>query len=190
MRLRVFAVALALCTTAAVHAQVASIYVTSANLRTSDVQTGIIGTQEQYTNFWTSGIGGGVTLNFLPLHVVNVGFDFRGSTKPGTTGADTAFGGIRLQINPPVIRLKPYIQASGGYLTTRTTNVTAPANGATFNNQYAAYEVLGGIDYPIVHFVDFRIIEIGGGQAINIFGGSNSAKPSLFTIDSGLVFHF
>ena len=183
--------------TTAAHAQL-SLYVTSANNRFSGVQTGDAytssGYQEQYATFWTSGIGGGVSLTFLPLGPVKVAFDLRGSTRPGTVGSDTAFGGIKVGINPPVIRLKPYIQASGGYLDTRTVNVSTSATnptqtvGGTFDNKYAAWEILGGIDYPLVHFIDLRLIEVGGGQAIGIL--SSGANPSLFTLNTGVVLHF
>jgi hypothetical protein len=195
MRRRLLLPALLLAlTTAAAHAQV-SLYVTSSNAHFSGVETGDAltssGYQEQYATFWSSGIGGGVSLTFLPLGPVKVAFDLRGSTHPGTVGSDTAFGGIKVGINPPGLHLKPYIQASGGYIDTRTVNVsTNPSQtvGGTFDNKYAAWEILGGIDYPIVHFVDLRLIEVGGGQALGIL--ANGSNPSLFTINSGIVLHF
>jgi hypothetical protein len=181
------------------HAQVA-VYVTSSSGHFSNVPTGLVQTgstnQEQYASYWTSGIGGGLTLNFLPLGPVKLGFDFRGSTRPGTTGADTAMGGFKVGFNPPLIHLKPYIEAAGGYVATRTVNVsTSPSNpsqtvGGTFNNKYAAWEILGGIDYPLVKFVDLRLIEVGGGKGVNIPGISGSSDLSLFTVNSGLVVHF
>jgi hypothetical protein len=77
---------------------------------------------EQYGSFWTSGVGGGVTFNFLPVGPVRLGLDLRGSTRPGSVGADTAMAGFKVGFNPPLIRLKPYIQAFAGYVGTRTTN--------------------------------------------------------------------
>jgi hypothetical protein len=183
--------------TASAHAQIAEVYVTSSNHRFSNVETGVTytstaGYQDQYTSFWTSGIGGGVTLNFLPLPLVSLGLDVRGSTKSGTVGADTGLIGLKLTAKPPAIHIKPYVQVSAGYVATRSVNVSninpSPGgNSSTFTNKYAAYEVLGGIDLPLVHFVDLRLIEIGGGQGI--LGGS-TGNPSLFTINSGIVLHF
>jgi hypothetical protein len=179
-------------------AQIA-VYLTSSNGHFSNVQTGSVLTggsfQERYASFWTSGVGGGVTLNFLPLGPVKLGFDFRGSTRPGTTGADTAMGGVKLGISPPLIRLKPYIEAAGGYVATRTPNVTTSSTnpsqtvGGTFTNKYAAWEILGGLDYRLVKFVDLRIIEVGGGTGVG-FGGPNNPNLTLFTLNSGLVVHF
>jgi hypothetical protein len=198
IRRLIFALLVVLCVFADLpaRAQLLNIYVTSSTLHPSNVETGVVytpatGYQNQYTNFWTSGIGGGVTVNFLPLHIVNLGLDLRGSTRPGTVGADTGMVGIKLGVHPPVIRIKPYIQASAGYVATRTVNVSninpSPGgNSTTFTNKYAAYEILGGIDYPLVHFIDFRVIEIGGGKVI-LNGTSN---PSLLTINTGLVLHF
>jgi hypothetical protein len=181
------------------HAQVA-VYVTSSSGHFSNVPTGFVvsGTtsQEQYASYWTSGVGGGVTVNFLPLGPVKLGFDFRGSTHPGTVGADTAMGGLKVGFNPPLIHLKPYVEAVGGYVATRTVNISTSSSnpsqtiGGTFTNKYAAWEILGGIDYPLIKFVDLRLIEVGGGTGVNIPGISGSPNLALFTVNSGLVVHF
>jgi hypothetical protein len=194
-------VVLVLLTIVSAHAQVA-LYVTSSSDHLSSIATGSVYTstsgsyQEQYASYWTSGIGGGVTLNFLPLGPVKLGFDFRGSTHPGTVGADTGMAGVRLGFNPPLIHLKPYIQASGGYVGTRTVNVssssTSPSQtvGGTFNNKYVAWEIVGGIDYPLIKFVDVRVIELGGGTGVSIPGSSSAPNISLFTVSTGVVLHF
>jgi hypothetical protein len=167
----------------AVRGQAVSLYVTSSSARFSNAQ---IGSQGQTTSYWTSGIGGGVTLNTIPVGPVRVGVDFRGSTRPGTAGADTAMGGIRLGIKPPLLPIKPYIQASGGYVATRT----RASSGGTFQNRYAAWEILGGLDFPLVPFFDLRLIEVGGGSGYRLPGTASAPDISLFTINTGLVFHF
>lgn len=180
--------ALFLLSAVAAHAQ-ASVYVTYSPTHVTNVATGIpsgFATQEQYTSYWASGVGGGVTFNFLPLPIFSLGLDLRGSTKPGTLGADTAMVGFKLGIHPPAIRVKPYVQASTGYLGTRTFSTSIPV-GSTSNGTYIAWEILGGIDCPLMHFVDLRVIELGGGQGISTGSASNA---SLFTINSGLVVHF
>lgn len=178
---------------ATVRAQVAEVYVTSSSGHFSNVASGVVlsgsSYHEQYKSFWTSGIGGGVTLNFLPVGPVRLGFDLRGSTRPGTSGADTAMAGLKLAFHPPLLKLKPYIQGSGGYLATRTVNVSSGSNGATFNNKYAAWEILGGVDVPVAPFIDFRAIELGGGTGVSLFPTSTS-NVSQFTINTGLVVHF
>ena len=197
MRRVLFLIALAAATTA--RAQVLSVYATSTNMRASNVQTGVIGSTNQYTSFFTSGIGGGITLGALPLGPIHLGFDLRGSTKPGVNGFDTALGGLRLGIKPPLIKLKPYVQASVGYVATRTTNLTTVTSGSTtttpggtFTNQYIAYQAFAGVDYPILPILDFRIVEIGAGQGFStgLTFSSNAGNISLFNINTGLVLHF
>ena len=194
MRRPTLLAAMVLLFAAGVHAQVASIYATYSPGRFSNVATGSISTgsgfQQQYASFWASGVGGGVTLNFLPVGPVRIGLDFRGSTRPGTVGADTAMAGLKVGFHPPLIRLKPYIQASGGYVATRTVNVSTGTAGGTFENKYAAWEILGGVDIPLAPFFDFRVIELGGGTGVNAFGSSNQPNISLFTVNTGLVLHF
>jgi hypothetical protein len=144
--------------------------------------------QNQTTSFWAPGVGGGLTLNFVHLGLATLGFDLRGSTKPGTSGADTAMGGIKLGFNPPLLHIKPYVQGSIGYLATRSKNVSALVSGnSTFSNQSAVWEILGGVDYPLHHFVDYRVVEVGVGQGFLNLG---SYKPTLFTINTGIVVHF
>jgi len=168
----------------ALPAQVLSAYITYSPIHASSVQTGVVGGQTQSTSFWASGVGGGLTLNILPLHLINLRLDLRGSTAPGTPGATTGLAGIKLSVHPPLLRLRPYIQASGGYLGTRSVNVTPGAAGSTFSHHDGAWEILGGIDYPVMPFIDFRAIEFGGGRAVISNG------PSFFTINTGLVVHF
>ncbi|HEV2644955.1 MAG TPA: hypothetical protein VGU46_01180 [Acidobacteriaceae bacterium] len=201
MRRSILLVALVALSASLAQGQV-SVYLTSSTARLSGVETGDVQSggshHEQYADFWASGVGGGVTFNFLS-GPVKLGIDLRGSTRPGTAGADTAFAGFKVGFNPPVIPLKPYIQASGGYVGTRTVNVSTVSSGGsssatvggTFTNRYAAWEIVGGVDYRLAKLVDLRLIEVGGGKGSDIFGGLSSAPGiSLFTINSGLVVHF
>ena len=182
--------------TVAARAQVA-VYVTSSSAHLSNVAAGEValptppngpgGYQERYATFWASGIGGGVTLNFLSLGPVKMGFDFRGSTRPGTPGADTGMAGLKVGFNLPVIHIKPYIQASGGYVGSRAVD---PADLGTFSNKYLAWEILGGIDYPLVKVLDLRVIEVGGGTGMSLPGSAGGPNIPLFTINTGVVLHF
>jgi hypothetical protein len=94
--------------------------------------------------------------------------------------------GFKLGIHPPVIRIKPYVQASAGYLGTRTFSTSIPV-GSTNNGTYIAWEILGGIDLPLMSHIDLRAIELGGGQGIGTGSGSNA---SLFTVNTGVAIHF
>jgi hypothetical protein len=182
--------------------------ITSSSTQFSNVQTGTVTTfnstnqttttQAQGVNFWASGLGIGLSSTTLPLGPVKFGFDLRGSVRPGATGADTLLAGIKLAVN--LSRIKPYIEAEGGYLETRTLNqssvsivtstgTSSAATGGFYTNRYAGWEIFGGVDYPLMRFVDLRVIEIGGGSGVDI---SNVGGPnvSLFSINSGIVLHF
>jgi hypothetical protein len=181
-----------------------AVYVTSTNINASNVASGTTttstNTQTVTSSYWTSGIGGGVTMNFLPLHFLSLGLDARGSTKSGTNGVDTGLVGIKLGIHPPLLRAKPYVQGSAGYLATRTFDASVPAGPtssegttATDTHQFLAYGVLGGVDYPLLPLIDFRV-EAGFLKGDDVgnkaFGGTALPAPNLFLLITGLVLHF
>lgn len=200
-RLLSFALALLFCVAVpfAAHGQIVEIYAQSVNTHFSNVPTGAYYNQggtysEQYGSFFASGVGGGLTFNVVPVGPLKLGVDFRGSTVSGTDGYDTAMGGLKLAFKAPGIKPHPYLQASGGYLATRTHNVSTTSTGAavggTVENQYAGYEVFAGLDYPLLPFLDARI-EAGMGQAFNT--SINFTTPStvmLYSVNPGLVVHF
>ncbi len=195
--MRRFLLVLLLVLPAAARAQVLSVYGTFSPAHLSNVATGAVytttGFKEATTSYLSYGVGGGITANFLPLGPVRFGFDLRGSTKPGISGADSALFGIKVSVHPPVLRIKPYGQVSIGYLASRTTNLSTPSGqtsgaiGGIFSNQYAIYEIMGGVDYPLIGPLDFRVIEIGGGKGI-LQGNTNN--PTFITVNTGLVLHF
>lgn len=197
---RLLSLVVALFLAGVAHSQVISAYVLSDNTHVSNVQTGSVYTNgtytNQYTSFFASGIGGGVTFGIIPLGPVRLGFDLRGSTKPGTSGVDTGMAGLKLGLKVPLVKPRPYVQVSGGYLGTRSPNVTTVASGGTttvggtYTNRYAAYEILGGVDFPLLPLVDFRI-EGGGGHGFNTFGsGSGNNSVNFFNINPGIVVRF
>lgn len=183
----------ALVRAAGAHAQF-SIYGTFAPVRISNVATGNNPGQNagySTSTYWAQGFGAGVTVNFLPLPVVSLGLDLRGSSRPGTQGADLALAGLKLGAKIPLLHIKPYIEAAGGYAGTRARVTTGAAAGSTVSDHFAAYEVLGGLDYPLVHFVDLRLIEVGGGKGTYLSGPNNDIPNiSLFTVNTGVVIHF
>jgi len=174
-------------------AQFVSLYGTFSPTHISNVPNGTTSTgAAAMASYWSPGVGAGLTLNMLPVGPVKLGLDLRGSTKPGTNGSDLILAGPRLAVKLPLIRLKPYIQAEGGYLRTRTALATSTIAGTTFTHNYAAWEVAGGVDYPLVPFIDLRLIEIGGGKGYftSASGTSSAPNASLYTLSTGVVFHF
>ncbi len=182
--------------TCAAQAQIVSVYGTYSPVRVSGVHNGGSGsTAAGYSNtsFWASGVGGGATLGVLPIGPIHIGLDLRGSTRPGANGADLVLAGVKVGLKLPFLRVKPYVQGSGGYLGTRTVIALGETTGATETDHFAAYEILGGVDYKFLPFIDLRLVEVGGGKAYFLSGAGESGinySPGLFTVNTGVVFHF
>ncbi|MDP9039662.1 MAG: hypothetical protein M3O02_10385 [Acidobacteriota bacterium] len=168
-----------------------SLYGTYSGVRTGNSINGnASGVNAGYTygSNWNSGFGGGLTVTVLPLGPLSLGIDLRGSSSAGSPGADTALAGIKLGAHVPLIGLKPYLQASGGWVRTRLPLSTLRANDTT---DFAAYEVLGGLDLPFLPHLDLRLVEIGAGQGRYLSGPDSTAPNiSLLTVNTGLVLHF
>jgi hypothetical protein len=180
----------------AARAQAVSIYATFSPAHISGTRNGSTPTSVTTSSYWAPGVGGGVTLNFLPVGPVRLGFDFRGATKRGSQGYDLAMVGLRAGFKAANVSIKPYLQASGGYLASRVDYGTSSSSGNyTFvsTGKFAVYEILGGIDYGISRLIDLRVIEVGAGQAFDVGGitfSSSSYRPTIFTVNTGIVFHF
>jgi len=203
MNLRSLLTLAVLASASAAHAQIAEAYATANFTHLSNVQVAGFTSSGVTSDFYKSitpvGIGGGITYNFLQLPFVKLGLDARGSTRPGINGADTALGGIKLTVSPPRLKPKFFIEGAAGYLATRvdsTGTYTAGTGSVTSigqeNNKFALYEIIGGVDYPLIHFIDFRV-EAGGGSGFgfdSIFGNSLGGYPHVFTANTGIVVHF
>ncbi|RXH56368.1 hypothetical protein [Granulicella sibirica] len=123
-------------------------------------------------NYWTTGGTVGVYDDFFHLGPLSLGPDLRFS---GASGAKFGLGGARLAFHPPIFPIKPYVEALvGGISASNLTNTKSST---------LTYEVLGGIDYTLIPHVDFRAIEIGGGQL-------SDASRSMLTVSTGLVVRF
>ena len=175
------------------HAQIVSVYGTFAPVHLSNLVNGSTSTgAASTTSQWNPGFGVGATFNVLPLGPVRLGLDIRDSEKTGNNSSALILAGPRLDVHLPLLRFHPYIEAAGGYLRTRTSLVNSPLpTGTQETANFAAYEILGGIDYRAVPFFDLRLIEIGGGQGYSFSGSAGTGNNvSLFTVSTGVVFHF
>jgi hypothetical protein len=131
------------------------------------------------------GPGGGLTLNFVHNSGFTFGVDFRGSKHIAGNGADTGLLGLKLGVQVPLLHLRPYLEGAGGYLGT----YEKPSGSSTTNvNHYYAAEVLGGVDYPILPRIDFRVLEVGAGHALNT--NVSATRPTFITASTGVVFRF
>lgn len=175
--------------TISVYGTIAPIHI--SNVATGNASTGVGNSSYTTSSYWAVGVGGGVTITPIHLGPLSLGLDLRGSTAREKQGADTLLAGIKAGFKLPLIPLKPYVQASGGYVGTRATVTTGFPAGSTDSSGFYAYEILGGADLSILPHVDLRLIEIGAGQGRYRNGPNNNIPDINFiTLNTGVVVHF
>lgn len=162
VRLFFFTVAVCFCSSAA-RAQVA-LY---ANLEVNNLSQG---------NTWLPGGTFGLYDDFYKLGPIHAGADLRGSIESRNgTDLNKVLAGFRVAVKPPVLPIKPYVQASAGIA---HINTAMSHSGAEL-----AYELNGGVDLTFLPHLDWRIAEIGGGKI-------QDQPGSQFHIGTGLVLRF
>jgi hypothetical protein len=110
--------------------------------------------------------------NFFGAGPLKLGGDARFFVQSSSNG--NAYGnqlrggllGMRLAIAPPILPLKPYIQAEVGGT---STNYGVQSNRAL----NFAYQVQGGVDWTVFPHVDVRG-EYGAGKALGNIGGTST----------------
>jgi len=133
---------------------------------------GKLGTAAGGTSFTAYGGTLGGYDNFFGAGPLKLGGDARFFVQ--SSGNGNAFGnqlrggllGMRLAITPPILPLKPYIQAEVGGA---STNYGVQSNRAL----NFAYQVQGGVDWTVFPHVDVRG-EYGAGKAIGSLGGTST----------------
>ena len=123
----------------------------------------------------------GLQKNFAKLGPLHFGADLRGSIlSNGDARLNCGLGGLRISAKPPVLPIRPYVEASAG------------VGGFNYGRKQALtnsfqYEIDGGADITILPRVDWRVVEFGGG-ALTASGPGANAGNGLFHISTGLVF--
>ncbi|HEX9198047.1 MAG TPA: hypothetical protein VF865_00690 [Acidobacteriaceae bacterium] len=194
MKLRYLATVVVLAlTTVAAHAQT-GIYLNPIAIRVSNsvADTGpfaFLGQKSTSQVFYGYDLGG--YYDFFHSGKLATGFDMRFSDLHANNAMLKNFLiGIRVSGTPFSRPIKPYVQGSVGYGTSK-------APQSTVHVGKAAYAVYGGVDYTLARHVDFRVFEIGYGSQTTVSSGTvgaggNVAIPSskLISFSSGLVFRF
>ena len=129
---------------------------------------------------WGGTVGG--YDNFFGAGPLKLGGDARFFVQ--SSGNSNTFGnqlrggmvGMRLALTPPILPLKPYVQAEVGGA---STNYGIQSNRAL----NFAYQVQGGVDWTVFPHVDVRG-EYGGGQTTGSLGG---ASRGLQEFGAGIV---
>ncbi len=134
------------------------------------------GSRFDQNSTWVKGGTFGVYDDFFSLGPVKLGADVRGSHLTGDNLSESkVLAGLRLAVKPPLLPIKPYIQASAGGVKLATT--------ALKGSYHSAYEVNGGVDFTFFPHLDWRVVEVGAGS----FGSSTDKN---FHVSTGLVLRF
>lgn len=129
------------------------------------------------SNDWIYGPTFGAYADFVPLPIVHIGGDIRGSVL-GVSQTTTLYSGLigpRISVHPHVLPLSPYIEAVAG--------IGHYDYGRGFGSDTKfEYQFLGGIDHTIIPRLDWRVVEFSYG-GLSAFGSSLHPK----TISTGVV---
>jgi hypothetical protein len=192
MRLRLLAVIAGLAiATGAAQAQI-GIYATPtfSYVSNSTADTGVfafLGENSKSRVF--KGFGIGVYDSFLHTPRLDVGGDVRLNLVRGGGAQLTSFlVGGRVAFKPTNYSFRPYVDLLGGV------GGSKPAHNPRSVSK-PQYSISAGVDYPLGHHVDFRVIEVGYSslQTINssTVNTQETALPSsqLINFSTGFVFH-
>lgn len=169
-------VVLCLATFAPAHAQIAEVYGTIAVDHIANHPSFF--NDADLTNYTSAGATIGGTLNFIPLHVLSVGLDFRETL----CSQRTWLVGFQVMAKPPAIRFKPYIRVSAG-----ENHIVIPNQyNSHFDDGSYIYNAAAGVDYRFGPFVDLRLMEISAGRTL---GAGSSNPESMINFNAGIVFH-
>lgn len=132
-----------------------------------------------YKGFTLGGYGN--MLNAGPIHL---GVDLRGSYQTTTNYHYRNFLiGPRLEVKPPLLPLRPYVQAEVGF---GGSTFTGPATSNHYNNKLQ-YGVLGGIDFTVLPHIDLRVPEVGYLRMTGVSSNGTVPNTNLLAVGVGLV---
>jgi hypothetical protein len=152
-------------------------------------QVGLYGefnaTHDPSISTWYRGFTAGAYGNFIHVGPVGVGLDLRGAYATGNQyGYRNFLIGPRVEVKPPRLPIRPYLQASVG------------AGGNEYNGNtrlqthYSSklqYGFIGGVDYLLTHHVDLRVAEVEYLRMSAVTGGAPSPAINLVAVGAGVV---
>ncbi len=131
-----------------------------------------------------SGTPGFVVGGFYNLPIdsrVTVGLDARLEESPGAKGGTAGAVCLRIGFVPHQVRLRPYFELGGGFLSTSTNTelVNDGVTAGTYSNGAAA--VAFELDIRVTSTIDIRALELGE---------EASSTSGTVYLNTGVVYHF
>jgi hypothetical protein len=155
----------------------------------ANAQFGIYGefnaTHDPSVAAWYKGFAGGAYGNFLHAGPARIGLDLRGAFEAGDQyGYRNFLVGPRLEVKPPLLPIRPYIQASVGV---GGNEYNGTSRLQTHYSSKLQYGFIGGLDYVLVPHVDLRVAEVGYLRMSAITSGTPAPAINLVTVGAGVV---
>jgi hypothetical protein len=152
-------------------------------------QLGIYGefnaTHDPSVPAWYKGFTGGAYANFLKAGPIHLGLDLRGSFGDGDQyGYRNFLVGPRFEVKPPLLPIKPYIQASVGV---GGNEYNGTSRLQTHYSDKLQYGFIGGLDYVLIPHVDLRVAEVGYLRMSAITSGTPAPAINLVSVGAGIV---
>jgi len=147
--------------------------------RAAGAQVGVYGefsaTHDGAISNWYKGGTFGLYDEFLHGGPIHLGADVRATFASGNQYHYRDFLiGPRLAVKPPILPVKPYIQAAVGF---GGNTYVGPAPIKTHYSNKLQYGFIGGLDYTLLPYIDLRIPEISymrmsgvTGPSVNVVG--------------------
>ena len=140
--------------------------------------------QNNNTSTWFYGPGFGVYYDFMHAGPISLGGDLRGDFLWGDQQKyRSILVGARLAVKPPVLPIKPYVQASVG---TGGTKASSSTLSTSYSNKFQ-YQILGGVDVTMLPRIDLRLLEVGYGHMSGVGGGPSAPASTMVNISTGIV---
>ena len=137
---------------------------------------------------WNKGASVGVYDNFLHAGPIRLGLDLRGSY--GSANGSSSYSvlvGPRVAIKPPVLPIRPYVQAAVGLGGIRANDALAKSTRTTGRLQYG---LVGGLDCVILPHLDLRLPEIEYIRTSEDQFSGGAAPTNILTVSAGVVLRF
>jgi hypothetical protein len=134
---------------------------------------------------WYRGFTGGAYGNFQHAGPVGIGLDLRGAYATGDQyGYRNFLVGPRIEVKPPLLPIRPYLQASVGV---GGNEYNGTSRLQTHYSDKLQYGFIGGVDYSLIHHVDLRVAEVGYLRMSAVTSGAPSPAVNLVTLGTGIV---
>jgi len=137
---------------------------------------------------WNKGVSVGVYDNFLHAGPIGLGLDLRGGYGSANgSGSYSVLFGPRLAIKPPVLPIRPYVQASVGLGGISSKDTLSNSTRTTGMLQYG---FIAGLDYTVLPHLDLRLPELTYIRTTEDQFSGPTATVHLLTLSAGVVLRF